>query len=207
MTNTRKILLATENPSKQMELRRLLRGLPLTPVTPDEAGVAGLRPREDGWTFEDNAVHKARVYARMAGMPAIASDGGVEIPILRGRWEGLKTNRFAGPEDADRIHALLEMMKDIPEEGRAARFHEAVAVAEPDGTVVASAQKPGPIGRIAETPDPRSRPGFWIPSLWLHPPRWVTEWDLTDDERAHLRTAWDAVAECLRPRLSAWAAE
>jgi XTP/dITP diphosphohydrolase len=204
MPNTRKIVLGTQNPSKQAELRRVLRGLPLTPITPEEAGVAGLEPREDGWTFEDNAEYKARYYARMAGLPAIANDGGLEIPILRGRWQGLRTRRFAGPNDQDRIHALLALMKDVPVEGRAARFHEAVAVATPDGKIIASAQKPGPIGRIAQTADPRTRPGFWIPSLWLYAPRWVTEWDLTDEERKNLRTAWHAVAETIRPCLAEW---
>lgn len=204
MANARKIVLGTSNPSKQAELRRILRGLPFEPLTPEQAGVGGLQPREDGWTFQDNAEYKARYFARMAGLPAIASDGGLEIPVLRGRWQGLRTNRFAGPEDTDRIQALLEMLKDVPAGGRAARFHEAVAVAAPDGKIIATTQKPGPIGRIARTPDARSRPGFWIPSLWLYPPRWVTEWDLTDEERANLHTAWDAVAQTIRPCLADW---
>jgi XTP/dITP diphosphohydrolase len=204
MPNNQKIVIASANPSKQAELRRLLRGLPLETLAPDEAGVEDLRPREDGWTFQDNAEYKARAYARRSGLPAIASDGGLEIPILRGRWEGLKTRRFAGPDDADRIRALLDLMGTIPPEGRAARFHEAVAVAEPDGAIVISAQRAGPIGRIAETPDSRRRKGFWVPSLWLYPPRWVTEWDLTDEERARRHTAWDAVAAVLRPKLEAW---
>lgn len=176
----------------------------MEPLTPESAGVAGLQPREDGWTFQDNAEYKARYFARMAGRPAIASDGGLEIPVLRGRWQGLRTHRFAGPGDAERIQALLTMMEGISNGGRAARFHEAVAVATPEGRIIVSAQKAGPIGRIAPKPDPRSRPGFWIPSLWLYPPRWVTEWDLSDEEREHLRTAWDAVAAAIRPQLSDW---
>jgi XTP/dITP diphosphohydrolase len=202
----RRVLLGTWNPSKQEGLRKLLEGLPVEPVTPEQIGLAPIEVREDGWTFEDNAVHKARSLARAAGIPTIASDGGLEISALRGRWEGLKSRRFAGPGDEDRITALLAMMRDLPVQSRAARFHEAVALAEPDGRLVASAQCPGPIGRIAETADPRSRPGFWVPSVWLHPPRWVTEWDLTPDERSTLRTAWDAVGDALRPGLAAWAA-
>jgi hypothetical protein len=99
------------------------------------------------------------------------------------------------------------MLDSIPPEGRAARFHEAVAVADRDGKILSSEQRPGPIGRIAETPDGRTRPGFWVPSVWLYPPRWVTEWDLTDAERAELHTAWDGVAAAMRPRLEQWARE
>lgn len=206
MPDERRVLLGTWNPSKQAGLRRLLDGLPVRAVTPEEIGLEEISVREDGWTFRDNAEYKARELARRAGVATLASDGGLEIPALRGRWEGLKSRRFAGPGDRDRITTLLAMMQDIPPESRSARFHEAVALAEPDGSIVASAQCAGPIGRIAEQADPRQHPGFWVPSLWLHPPRWVTEWDLTEDERSCLRTAWDVVGDVLRPTLADWTA-
>jgi XTP/dITP diphosphohydrolase len=204
MTERRRVLLGTVNPSKQASLRKLLAPFPVEIVTPDEAGMEALALREDGWTFKDNAEYKARAYARASGMPSVASDGGLEIPTLRGRWEGLKSRRFAGPEDEDRVTALLKMLEGHPPESRAARFHEAVAMAEPSGRIVASAQASGPIGRIAEEADARTRPGFWLPSLWLYPPRWVTEWDLEPEEKEGLQTAWDAVAERLAPDLQRW---
>lgn len=96
-------------------------------------------------------------------------------------------------------------MRGLPPERRTAVFREAVALAEPDGRVIASGECAGDAGRITERADPRRRSGFWAPSIWLYPPRWVTEWDLTNAERAGIRTAWDAVADALRPALSAWA--
>ena len=194
------ILLATNNPAKQDALRGLLRGLSFTIVTPAEIGIRELSVVEERPTHQGNAEDKAAGHARAAGILSIASDGGLEIPALGQLWDGLRTRRFAGPADADRIAALLGMMDGLQGEARAARFHEAVAVASPRG-LVASVERAGPWGRLAEIADNRASPGFWIPALYLHPPRRVTEWDLTPEERAGLRTAWDESGLILRPAL------
>jgi len=201
-----KVLLGTWNPAKQDALRRVIYGMGVTVLTPEEAGLDRLVIPEEGRTYLDNAVLKAKFLAHAAGIAAISSDGGLEIPALGDRWKGLRSRRFAGPTDEDRIRALLEMMEGIPAERRTARFHEAVALVETGGRIVASAQQAGPDGRIAEQADPRRVEGFWVPSLWLYPPRWVTEWDLEDAERRVSRTAWDAVADEVRPGLALWAA-
>jgi XTP/dITP diphosphohydrolase len=195
------ILLATGNPAKQAALRRLLAGLRVTPVTPDEIGLAAPAVAEDRPTHRENAEEKAIAYARAAEIPAIASDGGMEIPVLGGRWDGLCTRRFAGPTDDGRIRALLALLDGVPPWERTARLHEAVAAATPGGNLIASRAASGPWGRLAESADYRVEPGFWIPALWLYPPRWVTQWDLREEERAALETAWDAVARGMRPAL------
>jgi XTP/dITP diphosphohydrolase len=195
------ILIATSNPTKQTALRDLLSRLHCEPIAPGEAGAAELPILENSPTHLGNAERKAQAYARANGRPAIASDGGLEIPVLGEAWDGRLTRRFAGPSDADRIAALLELLRGVPKERREARFHEAVAIAAPAGQVIASVECAGPWGRLAEMADTRATSGFWIPALWLYPPRWVTVWELTGEERAALRTAWDAVAHALRPAM------
>ncbi|HEY3412046.1 MAG TPA: non-canonical purine NTP pyrophosphatase [Armatimonadota bacterium] len=194
------ILLATSNPAKQQALRTLLCGLSFTIVTPAEIGLVEPGVSEDRATHRENAEDKAAAHARAAGILSIASDGGLEIPALGALWDGLRTRRFAGPADADRIAALLGMLDGLHGEARAARMHEAVAVSSPSGPV-ASVERAGPWGRLAEQADHRASPGFWIPALYLYPPRWQSEWDLTSEERAGLRTAWDEVGIDLRPAL------
>jgi inosine/xanthosine triphosphate pyrophosphatase family protein len=194
------ILLATNNPAKQDALRDVLRGLSFTIVTPAEIDLRELSVDEDRPTHQGNAEVKAAAHARAAGILSIASDGGLEIPALGQLWDGLRTRRFAGPGDDDRIAALLGMLEGLQGEARAARLHEAVAVASPRG-LIASVERAGPWGRLGEKPDHRASPGFWIPALYLYPPRWVTEWDLTPGEESDLRTAWDEAAQILRPAL------
>lgn len=195
------ILLATTNPAKQEALRRLLAGLRLTVVTPGEIGLPEIVLAEDHPTYRENAEAKAIAYAAAAQIPAVASDGGIEIPALGGKWDGLRTRRFAGPTDGDRIQALLALLAGIPPEQRTARMHEAVAVSTPGGRLIASGEEAGSWGRLGESPDPRVEPGFWIPALWLYPPRWVTQWDLPDVERKANTTAWEALAGVVRPAL------
>jgi XTP/dITP diphosphohydrolase len=202
----RRILLASENPAKQHELRRLLEGLPARTVTPAEAGIAAPRLEENGATHLENALLKAAAWAAASGLPALASDGGLHIPALGDAWDGLRNRRFAGPADDDRIAALLSLMHGLPPARRTAVFREAVALVVPEGTVIASAEAISPEGRIAEAPDARRHEGFWVTSLWLHPPRWVTEFDLTSPERASRETAWDRVSARIRRDVESWLA-
>ena len=201
---TIRVLIATSNPSKVAALLRLLEPYPVEPVQAEAVGLDRFKIPETGGDYQEIAERKAVTFAKKSGLLSIASDGGVEIPVLQGRWDGLKSRRFAGPGDEDRIEKLLTMLRGVPPASRTVRFHEAVALALPDGAIVASGQSAGPIGRLSEAADPRRREGFWLPSLWLYPPRWVTEWDLTDKERARLRTAWDGVADDLKPELKAF---
>lgn len=196
-----RIILATTNPAKQEALRRLLLGLDVQTISLHDFGLPEQSVAEDGPTYRVNALAKATAYALAAGEAAIASDGGLEIPALGNAWDGLRTRRFAGPSDADRLAALLELLRGVPPKRRSARFHEAVAIVAPDGTPVASVECAGPWGRLAEAPDSRASAGFWVPALWQYPPRWVTEWELAEAERGKLTTSWDMVRESLLPAL------
>ena len=130
---TQKLLIATKNPGKVREYRELLADLPFEVVSLAEAGV-DVDVEETGATFEENALLKARTYARLSGLLTWADDSGLAVDALDG-WPGVHSARHAGPDatDADRIHILLQRLADVPASERTAAFHCVVAIATPDG--------------------------------------------------------------------------
>jgi XTP/dITP diphosphohydrolase len=128
----RKLLLATNNPGKVREFRRLLCGLKMEILTPAEAGVA-LDVAETGATYQENAELKAMAYARAAGCLALADDSGLEVDALDGQ-PGALSARFGGDglDDRGRYQLLLRQLDGVPEGGRTARFRAVVAIAGPD---------------------------------------------------------------------------
>lgn len=130
---THKLLLATNNPGKIGEYQTLLEGLPLTMTTPAQEGLEG-EPEETGATFEENALLKARYYARASGVLSLADDSGLEVDALNGE-PGIHSARYAGDgaTDAERIRFLLAKLKGIPWQERTARFHCVIALVWPGG--------------------------------------------------------------------------
>ena len=115
------IVLASGNPGKVREINQLLAGLGLQVCPQSEFGVE--EAEETGLTFVENAILKARNAAQHTGLPAIADDSGLEVDALQGA-PGIRSARYAGPgaSDRDNLEKLLEAIKDVPEEGRTARF-------------------------------------------------------------------------------------
>ncbi|HEY3121831.1 MAG TPA: RdgB/HAM1 family non-canonical purine NTP pyrophosphatase [Vicinamibacteria bacterium] len=160
------LLLASQNPGKLEEMRQLLRNLPVRVVSPADLGI-GEAPEETGTTFLENAALKARHYARVSGHIAVADDSGISVDALGGA-PGLYSSRFGGERatDEDRNRLLLEKMRDVPAELRAARFTSAVVVARGDELVFQVEETAE--GRIAEAP--RGANGFGYDPLFFYPP-------------------------------------
>jgi XTP/dITP diphosphohydrolase len=120
-----RIVLATNNAKKRIELERILDGLDVELVPMGELGLVS--PFEDGSTFEANAVLKARSAWLATGMPALADDSGLEVDAFDGE-PGIYSSRWAGTDGDDEANnkLLVARLVDIPEDQRAARF---VAVA------------------------------------------------------------------------------
>lgn len=132
-----KIVLATRNLHKVEELEALLAGEPVQVLSlkdlPDLPDV-----EEDGTTFADNALKKAREICKHTGLPALADDSGLEVDLLNGA-PGVYSARFAGePSDtAANNQKLLNLLKDHPKlEDRTARFKSVIAFVMPDGREV-----------------------------------------------------------------------
>ncbi|MBI3574373.1 MAG: RdgB/HAM1 family non-canonical purine NTP pyrophosphatase [Gammaproteobacteria bacterium] len=118
---TKRIVLASSNPSKVREINQVLAGLHLTVVPQSDFEVTEVE--ETGLTFVENALLKARNAARFTGLPAIADDSGLEVDALHGA-PGIYSARYAGKGAGDKANLmkLLDEMKNVPDEKRTARF-------------------------------------------------------------------------------------
>ncbi len=118
-------MLATRNPHKIAEVRRLLAPADIA-VAPLPDGVE--LPREVGETFADNALPKARAAATATGCPAIADDSGIEAEALGGA-PGVRSARYAGADARDEQN-LEKLMREVPA-GSALRYVCALAYVDP----------------------------------------------------------------------------
>jgi len=151
-----KLLIATHNAGKKAEYTELLQGLDLELITLAELEV-GLVIAEDGATFAQNALLKARSYAAATGLLTLADDSGLEVDALGGA-PGVHTARYGGEglSDEERYWLLLQNLKGVPDERRGARFRCVIALAWPNGhTELAEGNCEG---RIAH--EPRGEGGF-----------------------------------------------
>ena len=119
------LVAATGNAGKLAELRRLLDGLGWEVAAQSAFGVEP--PPEDGLTFVENAIVKARHAAEHTGRPALADDSGLIVDALAGA-PGIRSARFAGGRASDSANneKLLRALAKAPEAARTARFHCAV---------------------------------------------------------------------------------
>ena len=128
-------MLATTNAGKLRELRLILAELPLELVSPDQLGIA-FDVEEDGATYLDNARKKADIGRRMTGLPTLADDSGLEVPVLGGK-PGVQSAYFAGAEhkgdSAALVRALLATLGDLATSSPPAQFRCAAVLALPDG--------------------------------------------------------------------------
>ncbi len=124
---------ATNNQKKLKEIQRILDSFGITAKTLKELGIA-VEIEENGTTFEENAVIKAKTIAQLANLPTISDDSGLEVDALNGA-PGVYTARFAGENatDDENINKLLHEMKDVEKNDRTARFVSAVCLYMPDG--------------------------------------------------------------------------
>ena len=176
-----RLVLATNNPQKLVELRRASRDAGLA------VEVLGLsdfdpcpEPAETERTFEGNAFIKAEAAARHTGLPALADDSGLEVDELNS-MPGVRSARWAGPEcdDAANNALLLAQLAGVPPERRGARFVCALALVLPDGCrQLWRGEMPG---RVAE--EERGDGGFGYDPLFLPDGRTCTSAELTPAQK------------------------
>jgi XTP/dITP diphosphohydrolase len=132
----RRLLLATTNPGKVREFRRLLEGCGFEIVTPADLGVS-VDVEESGTSYAENAALKARAFAQAGGCLALADDSGIEVDALGG-GPGMYSARYGGPglDDAARTALLQRELVEKPDNERGARYRAVVAVARPGGDEV-----------------------------------------------------------------------
>ena len=195
-----KVVLATHNPHKVAEFQQIV-----ARVRPDleVVGYDGPEPVEDGVTFAENALIKARAAATHTGLPALADDSGICVDVLGGSpgvfsayWAGQKKDAAAN------LELLLDQLRDVSDPHRTAHFTSTIAVVTPQGAEhVVAGEWPG---RLAQ--EPSGGGGFGYDPIFIPDGQTAdaerTVGDFTDDEKQAQSHRARAFAE-LVPLLSA----
>jgi XTP/dITP diphosphohydrolase len=185
------IVLATRNKKKIEEIKRVIRDMPVSLLTIDDFQECP-EVKEEGFTFQENAVRKAMAIAHCTGKPSLADDSGLEVYSLSNA-PGVFSSRYAGESATDRknVEKLLHEMRSIVNDERNARFVCCLALAFPDGRVeIFSGQVEGRIGR-----EPKGSRGFGYDPLFYPEGRNKTFAEMPADEKDTLSHRGKALRE------------
>jgi XTP/dITP diphosphohydrolase len=197
-----KILLASRNRKKLVELRRIL-----APTVPDVEviGLDDVGPYdelpESGATFADNALIKAREGHRRTGLPTVADDSGLTVEALNG-MPGVLSARWAGShgDDEANLRLVLDQVGDVPDERLGAAFVCAVAYVDDEREILTDGRMPGRLVR-----EPRGTNGFGYDPIFVPTGYDRTSAELTVEEKdaiSHRGQSLRALAERLVSGLS-----
>jgi XTP/dITP diphosphohydrolase len=175
-----RLAIASRNPHKLREIRRICADWPVSWLTVDEHAGPWPEVEETGETYLDNARLKALAVAAALAEPAIADDSGIEVDALGGR-PGPRSARFAGETATDRenLEELIRSLKGVPASGRTARYRCLAVIAFPDGRELAAE------GTCEGTlvAKPRGTRGFGYDPIFV-PAGWErTMAELSDDDK------------------------
>lgn len=173
------IVLATRNRGKIEEIAGYLKDEDILIYSLNDFPRAG-KVKEDGKSFRENALKKARYVAKLTGRLAIADDSGLQVDALGGR-PGVLSARFAGEKatDEENNEKLLKSLKGLPLERRGASFRCVLVLVEPSGRETVIEQEcRGVIAR-----EKRGSRGFGYDPLFFFPPLEKTFAQLTREEK------------------------
>lgn len=175
----KKIVFATGNTGKMREIREILADLDLEVVSMKEIGF-NMPIEENGTTFEENALIKARAVAGQCGEIVLADDSGLEVDYLNGD-PGIYSARYMGEETPYSIKnaAIIERLAGVPDEKRTARFVCAIAAVFPDGEyLITRGEVEGRIGY-----EERGEGGFGYDPVFYLPEYGKSTAELTEEEK------------------------
>lgn len=192
-----KLIFATKNEGKMREIRMILGDLGVPVLSLKDAGIEA-DIEENGETFEENAVIKARAVQKFTGGIVLADDSGLEIDSLNGE-PGIYSARYMGEDTSYVIknQNLIDRLQGVPEEKRTARFVCVIAAALPDGRVLTS---PGVMeGRIGYAAAGEN--GFGYDPIFFLPQYGCTSAQLSAEQKneiSHRGKALHAMREQLK---------
>jgi len=196
-----KIILASGNAGKVREINKLLsdQGIEVIPQTEYDVPEA----IEDGLTFVENALKKARHAAKLTGLPAIADDSGIEVDALDKR-PGIYSARYSGEgaTDAKNNKKMLSELKDVSEEKRTARYWCVMVYLESENDPTPIITQGSLEGRIMSAPQGDGGFGY-DPIFWL-PEQNCAAAELSMEEKnkiSHRAIALNALANELKNKL------
>ncbi len=189
----KKLLIATNNKGKIIELRDLLKETGIELITPADINLI-LEVEEDGTTYAENAAKKATAFADASGLISLADDSGLEVDALDGA-PGLYSARYhpkAGANDADRRAYMIENLRGKPLPWNA-HFHATIAIAIPNQDVhIVEGNCYGEI-----IPEERGNGGFGYDPIFLFPELNKTMAELGMEEKNRLSHRAKAVMNAI----------
>lgn len=196
----RKLVFATGNEGKMREIREILKDLDVDIFSLKEAGVPA-DAEENGRTFEENALIKARAAAAHTDAVVLADDSGLEIDYLNGE-PGVYSARYLGEDTSYRIknQNLIDRLAGVPEAKRTARFVCVIAAVLPDGRELTSR---GTIEGVIGTEE-RGEGGFGYDPIFFLPEYGCSTAELTMEQKneiSHRGRALQAMKEKLQREL------
>ena len=175
-----KIVLASKNPHKLVEINEITRKFGFELVLQSELGV-DLDVEENGTTFEENSLIKAKAVMEATGLPALADDSGICVDALGGA-PGVYSARYGGDESLDdwgRLQLLLKNMEDVPDGQRQAKFVCVITMVTPDGqTIQARGEIHGELLR-----EPVGQNGFGYDPIFYYPPAGMTTAEMSSEAK------------------------
>lgn len=191
-----RIIFATGNEGKMREIRMILADLGLEILSMKEAGISA-EIVEDGATFAENALIKAKGIAALCEDIVLADDSGLEVDALN-KEPGVYSARYMGEDTSYSVKnaSIIERLNGVPEEARTARFVCAIAAVLPDGRVLeAQGTMEGRIGY-----EERGNNGFGYDPIFMLPEYGKTTAELRAEEKNALSHRGKAL-RCMKEKL------
>ena len=175
-----RVVLASKNAHKLAEIRKITEKFGIELVLQSELGL-DLDVEENGTTFEENSLIKAKAVMEATGLPALADDSGLAVDALNGE-PGIYSARYGFDErldDRGRLELLLKNMENVPEDQRQAKFVCVITMVTPEGKMVqARGEVYGQILRSAA-----GAGGFGYDPVFYYPPLGKTFAQLSAEEK------------------------
>jgi len=198
------ILIGTKNQYKATEMVSFLGNFPDVKVHYWAEFGLEIKIQEDEKTLKKNAEKKAVEISKLTDWYVLASDGGVDIPGLGGKWDILRNQRIVGENNTDleKAEKLLNLMKNLKGEKRKAAYHLALALAK-KGKLIWGTEQISDRGYIAEKlPDREIPPYRWMSHLWYYPQYNKTIDQLNDEEKEAVRKQGAGIKKSLRRKIN-----
>lgn len=193
-----KVVLASKNKHKLVEISQILEKLDIQLVLQSELGV-DIDVEETGTTFEENSFLKAEAVMKATGLPALADDSGIAVDALNGE-PGIYSARYGFDESLDdwgRLLLLLRNTQNVPDGQRQAQFVAVITLVTPEGKVIrARGEAHGELLREAH-----GEGGFGYDPIFYYPPLGKTFAELSAEEKnrvSHRAVALQALYEKLK---------
>ncbi len=175
-----KVVLASKNKHKLEEISKITEKFNMELVLQSELGV-DIDVEENGTTFEENSLIKAKAVMEATGLPALADDSGIAVDALNGE-PGIYSARYGFDDTLDdrgRLELLLKNTENVPDGERQAKFVCVITMITPDGkTIQARGEIHGELLRA-----PAGENGFGYDPIFYYPPMGKSTAEMTPEEK------------------------